>query len=189
MHTTPEEASTSLAAIQQTQIRTRKATASWAYFLIIWGLFWIALTLLRQALPSVSEIWLWMICLVPCYVASGIAGRRIGTQMQARVPSSFGWLFTAPVGVGAIWLWLAWPLTPLPITTIVLLVFMTSYILAGIVLKQALLLQIGLTVSMLVLLAYLLGTYIAPAYTWLWQAVLQGGALLGSGIYALRRKD
>jgi hypothetical protein len=81
--------------------------------------------------------------MVPCYVVSGIIGRRMGTQMRARVPSALAWVFTAPVGFGSIWLWFAWPVAPLEWGTIVLLMFAFSYIIASLVLHIRQLFGIG----------------------------------------------
>ncbi len=101
MHITPNEAAQSLAAARQAQIHTRKTTAAWAYFLVIWGVYWALPPLLHQAFPSIPSLWLWLGCTVPRYIASGIVGRRLGSRMRARVPSAFAWVFTAPVGLGA----------------------------------------------------------------------------------------
>lgn len=187
MNITPDEAARSLAAARQAQTQTRKTTAAWAYFLIIWGVYWAALPLLRQALPQISAMQLWLVCLIPCYVTSGFVGRRLGTQMRVRVPSALAWLFTAPVGIGSIWLWFAWPLAPLELGTIVLVLFAFSYMFASMVLHIRQLFGIGVVLGGCVVLAYALGTYIAPNYAWLWQALLQGGGLIGCGVYALWR--
>lgn len=62
-----------------------------------------------------------------------------------------------------------------------------TYILTGVVLRIPQLLGHAGVLGGCVVLAYVLGMYVAPDYAWLWQALLQGGGLIGCGVYALWR--
>jgi hypothetical protein len=186
MNVSDKDAQQSLAMIEDTAVRTRKAiTSSYASgLLILWGLIWIL------SFASVHFWRQWMAYIFNTLNAIGVIAtivicRRWRTAAAVKSPDSqkIGWrifaLWALLFVYAFVWVLLLAPTRGIQVCAFLCTIPMFAYVVMGLWFGNYFMLWLGLAVTGLTLL----GFYLFPHYFYLWMSPMGGGALLGTGLY------
>ncbi|GHO69676.1 hypothetical protein KSC_085680 [Ktedonobacter sp. SOSP1-52] len=189
MHITPDEAQAALNDIEDAAKQARHLVNTWAYFMLLWGVVWTLGFLVTQFALSLI-VWIWSVMLLVGMGGSMILGILQGQRTrpapgaQSTRDSTLYGIFNG-VLYGFVLLWvLLIPLKPLHIGLLWITAEMMSAIMAGIWLRQPLSLVLGIGVTLITIVGYLL----LPGYFWAWSALFAGLPLIIVGISFLRRR-
>ena len=184
MNVTNEDAVQSLAQVEQTIARTRKAVAAGysSPLLILWGLLLVAAYTTTHFYISYAATIFWAM--------SGVGG--LGTALiwwwlqrkfPVKEPTNMNWRIWAMWGAlvlyAFIWLYLLEPQSGRRLNAFFITATMFGYIVMGLWFPVYFMVWLGLAVTA----TTLVGFYFLPAYYCLWMAVTAGGLLLGTGLY------
>jgi hypothetical protein len=186
MNVSPEEAQTALVTVQQTATKTRQALGFIGYYLIVWGLVWCFGFLASYLALPIWPDGVWAALFALGGVASLLLGfyqKRRGTMLRTSLSPRNRWFIGALVGYGYLWWVILAPHNATQGSLFVITFVMFAYVVGGIWLRKSLLVGTGLLVTGLAVLGY----YLLPTFFLLWAALLCGGALVGSGVYAVLR--
>ncbi|MFQ5615402.1 MAG: hypothetical protein ACE5GO_02950 [Anaerolineales bacterium] len=185
MNITPDEAQQSLSAIQQVTTQTRRAVAHGGgpYFMFIWGGVWFLGFLTSHFLASAALLGgIWTTLSGLGMVATFLTGARLGRRVHGPLGARIGLFWLALTGYGVLWVWLTRPTSGEQMSMMIVTIAMFGYVVMGLWLG-GIFAWVGLGTTALALLGY----FLFPTYFNLWMAFLGGGALVGSGVYILRR--
>lgn len=189
MNITPEEAQATLDNIRQTTTKAHGISHFWAYYMLLWGIVWMAGFLASQWQPQFIG-WIWGIVIVVGMVGSAILGITQGGRMRS-APGSRTALIGTQLGIfngvlyGFAILWLIiFPLTPHQVAMLWVTIVMFSTIIAGAWLRIPLSIGLGVGITAVSVLGY----YLLPSYFYLWEAVFAGLPLVAVSVYYLRQR-
>ncbi len=175
-----------LAEIDQAVVQTRRAIAAGiaAPILMLWGVVWAGAFTATWFWPDRGGL-VWL-------VADGLGTlgmvaiawfRRREAAVRSESARQLGrrlfWFWILLFAYGFVWLRLLEPRSPGQIEAFIVVLVMFAYAVMGLWLDSGFLLGLGLAVTALTVLGYLL----LPGVFDLWMAVGGGGALLASGLY------
>lgn len=180
MNISRDEALEALEAIREVEQRTRRSInlAGGGPIMMIWGVVWLIGFLGGAALGSEQQGALWGIVDSLGLVATLVVVGRLARRVRDPVGPRLGLLWLFLIGYGALWIWIAHPLTDQEIGVMAATIAMFGYVVLGLWLDR-LFMWIGLAVTALTLAGYLL----VPEWFDIWMGILGGGALLSSGAY------
>jgi hypothetical protein len=186
MNVTNEEAVQSLAQVEQTIAKTRKAVAA-AYsspLLILWGLLLAAAYTATFLYVEYAAVIFWAMAMIGI-----LAGLVVMRHIKRKLP------FKEPAGeriglrIGAMWwslslfvfIWLniLVPLNGMQINAFIVTAGMFGYIVLGLWLAAYFMVWLGLAVTA----ATLAGLFLLTPYYCLWMAVTTGGLIFATGLY------
>ncbi len=186
MQASREEAQQLLNEVERTMQRTRHALAAAGapYYLILWGLIWaIGFTVEQFASPLVTG-WTWMVLDSIGGVLSFWIGYRQAQRVRSRsLGAHIGWFWLLLIVYGALWIWISAPQSERQFSLLITLYAMFGYVVMGLWLRVRGQVWLGLGVSGLAVLAYLL----IPQVFYLTMGLLGGGLLILSGWWVLTR--
>jgi MFS family permease len=186
MNVTNDDAVQSLAQVEQTIVRTRKAVAA-AYtspLLILWGLLWVAAYTTTHFYPKYAGVIFGVMAgvgLLGSFLVWPRVKRNLPVKgpveekMNLRVGALWGALFIYIF----IWLNILAPVNGMQLNAFVCTAVMFAYVITGLWFTAYFMVWLGLAVTAVTLV----GFYFLPAYYCLWMAVTAGGLLLGTGLY------
>lgn len=181
MDISAQEAEQSLEAIDQVRSQVQRMVAQSAGYLILWGMVWMVGFLGSAFLAAEVANWLWLASIAVGAVGSWILGYRTGVRVRSRVGLRIPLFWLTLFLYGALWIWLAQPIDANRYSLLIVTISMFGYVAMGLWLGGRVA-YVGLLVTLLAIAGYLL----VPAYFNLWMALLGGGTLIGSGLYARR---
>ncbi len=179
----PEEARTALDLIEQTarEVRRRTAHGGMPYFFIIWGWVWLLGFTANALLSPEARGWVWLSLDVAGLAATYYVVLRISRRVRWRLGPLMFWFWAVWLGYAGLFAWLL-PVQGHSLALFLTLYFMQAYVVMGLLLyRSAFLIALGLVVSGLTLLGYLL----FPGIFNLWMAVFGGGTMIAVGVYML----
>ncbi len=189
MNITPEEAQAALENIRQTTSRVHGIFHFWAYYMLLWGIIWMAGFLASQWLPQ-SVGWIWGIAILIGMIGSALLGMTQGGRIRstpgsktALIGVQLGVFNAALYGFAILWLFI-FSLTPHQVAMLWITVVMFSAVVTGAWLRVSLSIALGVGVTVISVLGY----YLLPSYFYLWEAVFAGLPLVLVSVYYLRQK-
>ena len=186
MNVTNDDAVQSLAQVEQTMARTRKAVAA-AYsspFLILWGLLWVAAYTTTHFYLKYADVIFGVMAGVGL-LGSFLVWPRVKRNFPVKEPTEeklnwrIGGLWGSLFIYIFIWLSIFAPVNGMQINAFVCTAVMFAYVITGLWFTAYFMVWLGLAVTA----TTLVGFYLLPAYYCLWMAVTAGGSLLGAGLY------
>ena len=186
MNVSNEDAQVSLAAVEDTMLRTRKAVSAGygSSFLILWGLLWAAAYATAHFYPEDSAVIFWTMAGV-----GAPASFLIGWLQQRKLPvkepteDKLNWrisgLWWAMFLYVFIWLNLLKPFNGMQMNAFIITATMFACVVMGLWFTEYFMVWLGLAVTA----TTLAGFYLLTPYYGLWMAVTAGGAFLGTGLY------
>jgi hypothetical protein len=186
MNVTQEDAQTSLSAVHDVMLQTRRAIAS-SYanpLLILWGVLWIVAFTTTHFYYTYA-FGIFMAMSVVGGAGTAIVVRVFHSQAPVKDTSSqktnlrmvMFWLFLCLYVT--IWLFLLTPFTGMQCNAFICTAVMFAYIVMGLWFNSRFMVVLGLAVTA----ATLVGYYFLRDYYCLWMALVGGGALFGTGLY------
>ncbi|MDQ7029672.1 MAG: hypothetical protein Q9O62_07795 [Ardenticatenia bacterium] len=180
----PDEAREALELVERTTRQMRRAVAhgGMPYFLIIWGIVWTlgfgGTHVLGPESPGVGTLWLVLDILG--IVASVVVGWRVSVRVRSpRYNAAIGLYWLAWIVYGGLLIYFARPQSGDQLSLLVSLFAMFGYVTTGIFYRSLFLGGLGATVTVFMVVGYLL----FPAVFNLWMALLGGGSLIAAGLY------
>lgn len=146
------------------------------WFFIIWGFVWLVGFMISHIGTPFSLGWMWFALCGLGGGLSAIVGVRLGQKVQYRQSGPvLGWFYPAVIGFGLLWVYLAEPgmWEETAVFAITLITFAT--VVTGILLRQPVLLWIGIISTVAVVLIYSL---LLPLFGLLIGLIGGGGMLL-----------
>ena len=188
MNISPEEARTALDGVQVETAKTQHSMYVWFYYTLLWGIVWTIGFLATQLQPQLLG-WIWAAMLVAGMSGSSGIGAFSGSRFRmtpgteaARVAIQLGSFYGILYAFAALWL-IVLRLNALQIGFFWITVVMFGTIIAGVWLRDARQIILGVSVTLLTLLGY----YLWPHYFWGWAALVAGCPLIGISLYSLKR--
>jgi hypothetical protein len=194
MEVTRDEARDTLRDVESVAqlVRGKLATGMTGPILIVWGAIWATCFALTHFAPAAGS-WAWL-----AGDALGIAGtiwlsRRAGVEAvrsaaAQRLWWKVFWFWFLLVLYANIWLAIFWPWRVEQVGLFLVTLIMFAYVVMGLWLGSRFLLALGLAVTALAGVGYVL-SFLVPGYLDLWLGSTGGLALLVSGLYlTLRRR-
>ena len=192
MDVSEENARESLAAVEETMGRTRKALVS-TYcgpFLVLWGVIWVASFLGTQFYLEWAG-WIWGIGNVLGVLGTIVifwrlfrhgpatrnpSDKTLGLRTGLFWPFVFIYIY--------VWLGILKPYNGIELNAFLTTVIMFAYVVIGLWFDSWLMVILGMVVTCMTMI----GFYAIPASQYcLWMAVTAGGSLLGTGLYVQLR--
>jgi len=186
MNVTNDDAVQSLAQVEQTIAKTRKAVAA-AYsspLLILWGLLWVAAYTATHFYLKYADVIFGVMAGIGL-LGSFIVWPRVKRNLPVKEPTEeklnwrIGGLWWALFIYVFIWLNLFRPFNGMQMNAFICTAVMFAYVIMGLWFAAYFMVWLGLAVTA----TTLVGFYLLPSYYCLWMAVTAGGALLGTGLY------
>ena len=180
MNVSREEAQEALAAIEQTQLKTRKGYGYNGYYLMIWGAVWLIGFLASQFLKSNPAVvgWTWGGLVLVAWVSSAVLGINQGRQVRSHVGPQIGFFYLALLAFAVLWFILLAPRSTEQAVMFFVSLIMYVGVVAGI-LNHNLATVIG---SLFATALAIVGYYLLPGYFYLWEAIFGGLAMLVPGV-------
>ena len=185
-----EAARAALSDAQGVAERTRRALSERGgdWIMMIWGAIWIVGYGGMHLWPRATG-WVWLALDVAGIAATITIAFRAGRRdvkagaTTRRMNWRMFWSWLLLFCYADVWLLLLWPFDGLQIGAFVATLVMFAYVLMGLWLGDWLFITLGLAVTALTLVGYLL---FREVFGW-WMAGCGGGALLGGGMYVRLR--
>jgi len=181
---TQAEALKELQTIRQMMQMTRRTVqrAGIGQFMVLWGGVWLLGFGGQQFLSPAAAGWAWMVLDLLGGLGSVVLGIRLGRSVRSRAGWRVGLWWLALLAYGVLLIWILRPSGDNTATLVITLFAALGYVLTGIMLSGSIA-WLGILLTFLALFGY----YFLPAYFSLWMAVVGGGALIGSGLWVMRR--
>jgi hypothetical protein len=177
MNISKEEAERSLAAIEETSLKTRLAAAQAAApILILWGAIWTVAFGIQQYFPHLANR-AWLVL----DIAGGLLTWRMCLHKPAVKSTHDRRMLLALLIMfcyAILWAWLLAPFNFRHFGGYIISVIMCAYVIAGLWLSKFFIF-LGIGVTILVIL----GALFLHRYESLWLALAGGGSMIGSGLY------
>jgi uncharacterized Tic20 family protein len=186
MNVTNDDAVQSLAQVEQTMAKTRKAVAA-AYsspLLILWGLLWVAAYTATHFYLKYAAIIFGVMAGVGL-LGSFFVWPRVKRKLPIKTPTEeklnwrIGGLWWSLLIYVFIWLSIFSPVNGMQINAFICTAVMFAYVIMGLWFAAYFMVWLGLAVTA----TTLVGFYLLPSYYCLWMAFTAGGLLLGTGLY------
>jgi hypothetical protein len=178
MNISPEEARESMAAVQQTGTKLRKAYGYNGYYLILWGLIWFFGFLASQYLPFGPRSWIWGVLVTIGWVSSALLGIYQSKQIRSIIGARIGMFYGALIGFSVLWFII---LRPSSIQQGVL--FLVTLILFGGVVAGIFARSLSSVIGCVAITVLsVIGYYLLPSYFYLWEAIFGGLSMFGIGL-------
>lgn len=183
MNISREEAQESLAAIEQTRLKTQRGYGYNGYYMMIWGAVWLIGFLVSQFLQSNAAVvgWTWGGLVLVAWISSAALGINQARYVRSHIGQQIGFFFLALFAFALLWFILLVPHNTEQGIMFFVSVIMFGGVVAGI-LNRNLATVIG---SLFATVLAIAGYYLLPGYFYLWEAIFGGLAMLISGL-ALR---
>jgi hypothetical protein len=174
----------SLAAVENTMLRTRKAVAAsnGSPFLMLWGLLWTIAYASSYFYPEYSGVAFHMMAVVGTVGGILISWKlqrkmpfKVADKMKLRIWTLWGLLFLYIV----IWLNLLAPSNGRQMNAFITTAVLFGMIIMGLWFPAYFMVWLGLFITAVTLT----GFYLLPHYYCLWMAIMGGGVLFGVGLY------
>ncbi|HEX6477449.1 MAG TPA: hypothetical protein VF043_01295 [Ktedonobacteraceae bacterium] len=183
MNISPEEAQEALAAIQQTNVRTRKAYGYNGYYSIVWGLVWFFGFLASQYLQANVAGWIWGGLVLVGWVMSAALGINQGKYLRSVLGPRIAFFYLALFVFGAVWFVISRPQSIMQIILLLVTLIMFGGVAVGVFARTIPIIIGCVAITVLVLIGY----YLLPAYFYLWVAISCGLSMFGTGLYVRLR--
>lgn len=160
--------------------------------LTLWGAIWIICFTTTHFAPAVAGM-TWLVGDIiglagTVYFGFKYPGKRVANNAEGKRQSRRVFWFWVLLSLYAnMWIALFWPWQLDQLMVFLVTVIMFAYVMMGLWLEMRFMLVLGLAVTALAVIGYFASATALPGYLNLWLAASGGGALLGSGLYLLRR--
>lgn len=180
MEVSREEAREALAAIEQTQLKTRKGAGYNGYYLMIWGTVWFIGFLVSQFWQSNAAVvgWTWGGLVLVAWVSSAALGINQSRYARSQIGQQIGFFYLALFAFAALWFFLLAPRSSEQGVMFFVSLVMFGGVVAGIFYRN-LAVVIGSLFATGIAVA---GYYLLPGYFYLWEAIFGGLAMLVPGV-------
>ncbi len=187
MEISPQDARKSLDDVQRITEQTRRVLASGGapYYLLLWGAIWLVGFTLTQFVDERAWVlgMVWGVLDLIGAIGSAWIGFRLSQRVRSQIMSvRIGLFWLALLGYAALLVFLSRPDSKELIALLIVVMAMFGYVAMGLWLNSAVIVWIGLGVTLLSLLGY----FFLRDFFSLWMAVLGGGTLMASGWWMLK---
>lgn len=179
-----DEAKEQLRLIQQAQENEKQlGRPEVGWFLLIWGVVWLAGFLFSQFGPPRWLFVGWMSLMSAGSIFSAVVGISLGRQVQyTQSGPKLGWFYTACIGFAIGWIGLARPSSWQQTAVLAITILSFAILSSGILLKVRSLSVIGLISAAIAIIIY----FLIPAQFGLLMALLGGGGMILTGLTLMR---
>jgi hypothetical protein len=178
MNISPEEAQESLAVVQQTGAKLRKAYGYNGYYVILWGLIWLFGFLASQYLPPVPGYWIWGILIIVGWVASAFLGIYQGVHIRSKAGPRVGMFWGILIVFSTLWFIILHPSSAQQGVLFLVTLILFGGIVSGVISRDFSSVIGCIAIAILSVVGY----YLVPAYFYLWEAIFGGLSMLIIGL-------
>lgn len=185
MNMDPQEAREQLALIEETQAAEKLANSSGTgWFLIIWGLVWLAGFMISHFAAGRWLLWVWLLLIATGSALSAIIGVRLNRQVQyVETGPKLGLFYPTLFAFAVLWLFLAQPASWEQTAVLAVTILGFASAASGILLSVRSLIVAGAGLALAATAVYLL----LPALFGLIMGLAGGGGMVISGLIISQR--
>ena len=153
--------------------------------LILWGIIWMVCFPLTAMIPAYNG-WIWLIGDGIGFAGSFLLGRRFNVSVHSASSSVMRsrvlWFWLAFLAYGCLWMFLLAPAGETRSVLFIVTMVMFAYVAIGILARIAFMTWLGLAVTVLALVGFLLFSH-QPRVLNVWMGISGGLALLATGAF------
>ncbi len=179
MNISPEEAQEALAAIQQTNVKTRKAYGYNGYYSMVWGLVWFFGFLANQYLQPGLVGWVWGGLGTVGWVTSAVLGIYQARDVLSVLGPRIGFFYLALVAFSVLWFVIIQPQGLMRNVLLLITIITFRGVVAGVFTRTIPIIIGCVAITVLALIGY----YLLPTYFYLWVAIFCGLSMFGIGLF------